>query len=125
MPSDTLPLEPPEYLASEWNTNQEEKSKSPLVRETKRSWKDSEYIVSQQELDSSLQLDFLSSGVLHEEFLTDDEGVLWHCSLGQKPTLAEPHTMIPRVLSLVHSIYGHPRIAHTTLLIKEKFSWQP
>ena len=31
--------------------------------------------------------------------------------------------MISRVLALVHSIHGHPGVARTTLLVKDRFSW--
>lgn len=70
-----------------------------------------------------MQLHFLSSRLLLEGFLTDDEGILWYSPRGQKPTLAVPRAMITPVLSLLHSMYGYPEAARTTLLIKEKFSW--
>ena len=57
-------------------------SKSSLVRETIRMLKNSEYIVSQQKRDPALKLKFLGSGTRNDDFLTDDQGVLWHAPRG-------------------------------------------
>ena len=38
-----------------------------------------------------------------EEYLLDDEGVLWYAPKGEHPKLAIPRVMIPGVLALVHS----------------------
>ncbi|CAN0591494.1 unnamed protein product, partial [Laminaria digitata] len=52
------------------------------------------------------------------EHLVDDEGILWHTHNGEDPKLAIPRAMIPGVLALVHSTFGHPGVARTTLLIQ-------
>ena len=44
------------------------------------------------------------------------------CTQGQNNTLAIPRTLIPGVLSLVHRTFGHPGVARTTLLVRDKFS---
>ena len=54
---------------------------------------------------------FKESGSGEDEYLTDENGVLWHAPRGRKPTLAIPRSMIPGVLSLVHSPFGHPGVA--------------
>ena len=53
----------------------------------------------------------------------DDEGILWHIPDGEDPKLAIPRAMIPGVLALVHSTFGHPGMARTTLLIQSKYHW--
>lgn len=60
---------------------------------------------------------------MNEDFITDDVGILWYVPRGQKPVLAVPRSMISRVLSLVHSIHGHPGVARTTLLVRDRFGW--
>ena len=51
------------------------------------------------------------------EYLLDNDGILWYFLKGKDPKLAKSRVMIPEVLSLVHSTFGHSRIARTTLLV--------
>ena len=58
-----------------------------------------------------------------DEYLTDDNGVLWYAPRGKKRTLAIPRTLIHGVLSLVHSTFRHSGVARATLLVvRDKYS---
>ena len=57
------------------------------------------------------------------EYLLYDQYILWHASNDEDPKLAIPKAMIPRLLALVHSTFGHPGVAGTKLLIQGKYSW--
>ena len=54
--------------------------------------------------------------------LLDDEAILWYSSKGEDRKLAIPRMMIPGVLALVHSTFGHPGVARTTLLVQGKYN---
>ena len=64
----------------------------------------------------------LGSGEMGGEYLLD-EGIIWYVPKGESPKLAIPRVLIPRVLALVHSTFGHPGVARTTLLIQRKYTW--
>ena len=95
---------------------------NPLVTETERLLKDHAYLVGRQKRDATLGPMFKESGSVEDQYLTDDNGILWYAPRGQKPTLAIPRTLIPEVLSLVHSAFDHPGVACTTLLVREKYT---
>ena len=49
------------------------------------------------------------------EYLLDDERILRYARKGEDLKLAIPRVINPDLLTLVHSIFGHPGIARTTL----------
>ena len=91
--------------------------------ETARRLQDVEYITRQQQRDDFLRTKILASGTVKDDYVLDDENVLYYAPRGEKPTLAIPRTMVAAVLSLVHTTNGHPGVAVTTLIAKSKFSW--
>ena len=114
---------PPDPQAAAPKTQPVPKRRTPLVTETARLLKDHARLVGRQRRDATLAPMFKESGSVEDKYLTDDNGVLWYAPRGQKPTLAIPRTLIPGVLSLVHSTFGHPGVARTTLLVRQKYSW--
>ena len=113
---------PPDPQAATPNSQPIPKRRNPFVRETTRLLKHHAYLVGRQKRDATLGPMFKESGSVEDEYLTDDNGVLWYAPRGQKPTLAIPRTLIPGVLSLVHNTFGHPGVARMTLLVREKYS---
>jgi len=65
----------------------------------------------------------LRMGEIGGEYLLDDEGLLWYAPKGEDPKLVIPRVMVPGVLALVHSTFGHPGVARTTLLVQGKYNW--
>ena len=59
------------------------------------------------------------------KYLIDDNDLLWYLNddMKQKPVLAIPRVLVPELLSLVHAMHGHPGIAATLILLKERFFW--
>ena len=56
-------------------------------------------------------------------YVLDDNHLLWSTPQGEAPKLAIPRALVPGVLALVHSTYGHPGVARTLLLVKGKYAW--
>lgn len=49
--------------------------------------------------------------------------LLWSAPPGEEPKLAITRTLTPGVLVLVHSVYGHPGVARTRMLVRGKYRW--
>ena len=56
--------------------------------------------------------------------MLDHNVLLWNTPFGGEPKLAIPRALVPGVLALVHSTYGHPGVARTLLLTRAKDWWQ-
>ena len=56
-------------------------------------------------------------------YILDDNDLLWNAPPGGEPKLAIPRALVPGVLALVHSTYGHPGVARTLLLTRAKYWW--
>ena len=52
------------------------------------------------------------------EYVADGDGLLWYPPPGSILRLTIPHSLIPGILALVHTTYGHPGVARTTELIQ-------
>lgn len=100
-----------------------QRTRVPLVVETARLLQDAEYISQQQQRDTFLRTKIMASGSVKDDYVLDDDNVLYYAPRGEKLTLALPRTMVAGALALVHSTNGHPGIAITTLIMKTKFSW--
>ena len=55
--------------------------------------------------------------------MMDDNGLLWIAPMGKTPRLAVPQSLIPGILVLVHSTYGHPGTARTMTLVSLRYYW--
>ena len=94
------------------------------MAETARLLKDNAYLAGRQKRDAKLGPMFKESGSGEDEYLMNDNGVLRYAPGEKKNILAIPRTLIPGVLSLVHSTFGHPGAARTTLpFVRDKYSW--
>ena len=62
---------------------------------------------------------------IKDKYVLDDNDLLWHVpSEGkQQGRLAIPRALVPEMLSLVHVMHGHPGIAATLILLRERFFW--
>ena len=74
------------------------------------------------------QLNRTSPTNIHEEqpeqYVIDDRDLIWFTGkTAKKPTLAIPRSVVADVLSLVHTLHGHPGVASTLILIRERFHW--
>ena len=97
---------------------------SPLVAETARLQMDHAYLAGSQIRDATLGPMPKESASGKYEYLTDDNGVLWYAPMGKQNTLAIPRTLIPGVLSLVHSNFGHPGVPRTAIpWVRDKYTW--
>ena len=59
----------------------------------------------------------LDKGGTEGEYVADDNGLLWYITPGSTLRLAIPHSLVPDILPLVHTTYGHSGIAQTTELV--------
>ena len=57
------------------------------------------------------------------EYVIDDNGLLWVAPWGKIPRLAFPLSLVPGIMALAHSTYGHPGTARTTVLISHRYCW--
>ena len=57
------------------------------------------------------------------EYVMDNNGLLWVAPLGKIPRLAVPQSLVPVIMALAYSIYGHPGTARTTALISRRYGW--
>ena len=78
-------------------------------------------LMNQQREDSQLlgntqDLDNAGSG---EEYVTDDDELLWYLSTGSILRLAIPRSLVPGILALVHSTYGYPGTARNIELMQQ------
>lgn len=62
---------------------------------------------------------------IKERYVLDDNDLLWHVSSErrQQGRLVITRSLVPVILSLVHAIHGHPGIAATLILLRERFFW--
>ena len=63
------------------------------------------------------------SGEEGGDYSLGDEGIFWPARKGESPKLAITRAMTTGVLALVHSTFGHPGVACTTLLVQGKYNW--
>ena len=96
-----------------------------ILAETADILKNSQLLEEKQRRDAVLEpiLTKLRMGEIGGEYLLDDEGLLWYAPKGEDPKLVIPRVMVPGVLALVHSTFGHPGVARTTLLVQGKYNW--
>ena len=57
------------------------------------------------------------------EYVLDDNGLLWVAPWGKIPRFAVPRSIVPGIMALAHSTYGHPGTARFTALISNWFCW--
>ena len=57
------------------------------------------------------------------EYVMDDNGLSWVAPRGKIPRLAVPRSLVPGIIALAHSTYGHPGTAKTTSLISHRYCW--
>lgn len=55
--------------------------------------------------------------------MLDDNDLLWNAPPREEPKLTIPRALVPGILVLVYSAYGHPGAARTLLLIRGKYRW--
>ena len=82
-------------------------------------------LLKRQREDSYLleKIQDLDNGGTGGEYVTDDDGLLWYAPPGSILRLAIPRSLIPGILALVHTTYGHPGVARTTELTQRKYHW--
>ena len=56
-----------------------------------------------------------------DEYVMDDNGLLWVAPLGKVPRLAVPQSLVPGTMARAHSTYGHPGTARITALISRRY----
>ena len=57
-----------------------------------------------------------------DEYVMDDNGLLWVAPLGKVPRLAVPQSLVPGIMARAHSTYGHLGMAKTAL-ISRRYCW--
>lgn len=67
--------------------------------ETARLLQNIEYIAQQKRRDEFLRTKILASGSVKDDYVLDDDNVIYYAPRGEKPTLALPRTMVAGVLS--------------------------
>ena len=67
-------------------------------------------------------MQYLDSGGTGE-YVTDDNGLHWYAPPGSILRLAIPRALVPGILALIHTPYGHPRVVRTTDLTQRKYHW--
>ena len=55
--------------------------------------------------------------------MIDDNGLLWVAPLGKIPRLAVPQSLVPGIMALAHSTYGHLETAKNIALISRRYCW--
>ena len=65
----------------------------------------------------------LDKGGSGGDYVTDDDGLLWYAPPGSILRLVIPRSLVPGILALVHTTYGHPGVARTTELTQRKYHW--
>ena len=61
----------------------------------------------------------LDNGGTGGGYVTDDDGLLWYAPPGSILCLAVPRSLVPSIMTFVHTTFGHPGVAWTTELIHE------
>ena len=57
-------------------------------------------------------------------YMIDDRDLIWYSTKeAREPTLAIPRAMVPELLALIHYLHGHPGVASTLALTRERFFW--
>ena len=65
----------------------------------------------------------LNDGGTGGEYVTDDDGLLWYAPPGSILRLVIPRSLVPGVLTFIHTTYVHPGVARTTELAQRKYHW--
>ena len=63
----------------------------------------------------------LDKGETRREYVADDDEFLWYVPPGSILRLAVPRSLVPGILALVHTTYGHPGVARTIELVQRKY----
>ena len=81
--------------------------------------------MKQQRGDSHLlgKIQDLDNGGTGGGYVDDDDGRFWYAPPGSMLRLAIPRSLVPGILALVHTTYGHPGVARTTELVQRKHRW--
>lgn len=105
--------------------NEQNRTHPTILAETADILQNSRLLEEKKRRDATLEsiLAKLDSGEIGGGYLLDDEGLLWYAPKGADPKLAIPRVLVPGVLALVHSTFGHPGVARTTLLVQGKYTW--
>ena len=94
----------------------------PILAETADIQQNSRFLEQKQRRDAVLELILAKIGAekIGEYVLDDDRLLLYK---GEDPKLAIPRVMVPGILALVRSTFGHPGVARTALLVQNKYHW--
>ena len=65
----------------------------------------------------------LVSGGMEGDYVLDEKQLLWLSPVGSAPRLAIPHSLEAGIITSVHTTYGHPGVAKTTLLAQQDCYW--
>ena len=65
----------------------------------------------------------LDNGGAGGGYVADDNGLLWYAPPGSILRRAIPRFLIPGVLALVHTTYGHSGVTRTTELAQRNYHW--
>ena len=65
----------------------------------------------------------LDSGGTGGGYVADDNRLLWYAPLGSILHLAISRSVVPGILALVRTTYGHPGVARTTDLVQKNHHW--
>ena len=60
-----------------------------------------------------------------DKYSIDDQDLVWYSDDWGKMVLAIPRNMVPDLLALVHTQHGHPGVAATLTLLRQRFYWPP
>ena len=82
-------------------------------------------LMKRQREDSHLvgKIQDLDNGGTGGEYVTDDDGLLWYAPPGSILSLAILRSLMPGILALVHTTYGHPGVARISELTQRKYHW--
>ena len=105
--------------------NEQTRTHPTILAEIADILQNSRLLEEKQRRDTALEpiLAKFGSREIGGEYLPDDEGLLWYAPKGVDPKLPIPRVMVPGVLALVHSTFGHPSVPRTTLLVQGKYNW--
>ena len=104
---------------------------SPMISQVAEMLRDPSRLVQQQREDARLgHIGGRLRGDGHRQtpegtadYVLDDNDLLWNAPLGEEPKLAIPRALVPGVLALVHSTYGHPGVARNLMMVRGKYWW--
>lgn len=55
--------------------------------------------------------------------MLNDDDILWWADVAERANSILRRTLVPGILAPVHSNYGHPDVARTTILLRGRCSW--